>query len=77
MGKCEFADAFKEEREKSGIGKMDDQGDPVVMLLNHKDVRKAAHNYKSFSSEAVPGRIVVPSEVNIRTTRQIKNIDLC
>lgn len=71
MAKCKFADAFKEEREKSGIGKMDDQGDPVVMLLNHKDVRKAAHNYKAFSSEAVPGRIVVPSEVNIRTTRQI------
>ncbi|MEZ4903875.1 MAG: cytochrome P450 [Spirosomataceae bacterium] len=50
---------------------MDDQNDPVTMLLRHGDVRKTAHNYATFQSGAVPGRIVVPSEVNIRTTRQI------
>ncbi|MEM7379821.1 MAG: cytochrome P450, partial [Bacteroidota bacterium] len=41
------------------------------MVLRHKDVRKSAHNWKTFQSAAKPGRIVVPSEVNIRETRQI------
>ena len=42
-----------------------------MMLLRHKDVRKTAHNYKTFQSGTTPGRIVIPSEVNIRKTRQI------
>ena len=41
------------------------------MVLRHRDVRKCAHNYKTFQSAAQPGRIVVPSEVDIRSTRQI------
>ena len=50
---------------------MDDQGDPVKMVLGHREVRKAAHNYGTFQSGARPGRIVVPSEVHIRDIRQI------
>jgi cytochrome P450 len=50
---------------------MDDQNDPVKMVLGHKDVRKCAFDWKKFQSGAVPGRIVVPSEVNIRDIRQI------
>jgi len=64
---CPFAAA----RQETGIGKMDDQNDPVTILLRLKDVRKTAHNWKTFQSEATPGRIVIPSEVNIRETRQI------
>lgn len=64
-------DPFEEARVGSGFGEMDDQNDPVTMLLRHKDVRKTAHNWKTFQSAAVPGRIVIPSEVNIRETRQI------
>ncbi|WP_400073104.1 cytochrome P450 [Zobellia russellii] len=71
MKKSEFPDPFESKRESKGYGEMDDQNDPVTMLLRHKDVRKTAHNYKTFQSGAVPGRIVVPSEVNIRETRQI------
>lgn len=41
------------------------------MVLGHRDVRKCAHDWKSFQSGAQPGRIVVPSEVNIRDIRQI------
>lgn len=66
-----FSDPFEEARVNKGFGEMDDQNDPVVMLLKHKDVRKTAHNWKTFQSGAVPGRIVIPSEVNIRETRQI------
>ena len=71
MQKSELPDPFGKARLERGIGEMNDQNDPVKMLLRHKDVRKTAHNYKTFQSGAKPGRIVIPSEVNIRKTRQI------
>ncbi|MFS4469001.1 cytochrome P450 [Maribacter sp. 2210JD10-5] len=71
MKKSEMPDAFENARTAKGYAKIDDQDDPVVILLRHKDVRKTAHNYKTFSSAAKPGRIVVPSEVHIRETRQL------
>lgn len=65
---CPFAHA----REEKGFGDMNDQDDPVKILLRLKDVRKSAKNWKTFQSggEEV-GRIVVPSEVHIRDIRQI------
>ncbi len=66
-----FPDPFEGARLEKGFGEMNDQDDPVVMVLRHKDLRKCAHNWKSFQSGAKPGRIVVPSEVYIRDTRQI------
>ena len=71
MEKSELPDPFEKARVEKGFGKLNDQDDPVTMLLRLKDVRKTAHNYKTFQSAAQPGRIVVPSEVNIRDTRQI------
>ncbi|WPR73358.1 cytochrome P450 [Algoriphagus sp. NG3] len=71
MKKSDLPDPFTEVRIKTGFHTIEDQNDPVTMLLRHKDIRKTAHNYKTFTSEAVPGRIVVPSEVNIRDTRQL------
>ena len=71
MEKSALPDAFEEARVSKGYGKMNDQDDPVTMILGLKDVRKCAHNWKNFQSGAEPGRIVVPSEVNIRDTRQI------
>ncbi len=67
----EFNDPFEVARNSKGYGKVDDQNDPVTMLLRLKDVRKTAHNWKTFRSGATPGRIVVPSEVDIRDTRQV------
>jgi cytochrome P450 len=66
-----FSDPFKKARQETGIGEMDDQNDPVTMILGHKEVRRAAHNWKNYNSGATPGRIVIPSEVNIRSIRQI------
>ena len=71
MDKSTLADPFKVTRENQGVSEIDDQNDPVTMVLGLKEVRKCAHNWKTFQSGAVPGRIVVPSEVNIRDTRQI------
>lgn len=69
--KSSFPDPFQQARQEKGFGEMDDQNDPVVMILGLRDLRKCAHNWKTFQSGAKPGRIVVPSEVNIRDTRQI------
>ncbi|GAB5379504.1 MAG: hypothetical protein Alis3KO_29000 [Aliiglaciecola sp.] len=71
MSESEFPDAFAQARKYIGVEKMDDQNDPVQMVLRFQDVRKCAHNWKSFQSGAEPGRIVVPSEVAIRSIRQI------
>ena len=71
MKKSALPDPFEKTRLEKGYGEVDDQDDPVVMVLRHKDVRKCAHNWKTFQSGAAPGRIVVPSEVDIRDTRQI------
>lgn len=71
MLKSEFPDAFRQARKQAGVEQMDDQNDPVQMVLRFQDVRKCAHNWKTFQSGAEPGRIVVPSEVAIRSIRQI------
>jgi cytochrome P450 len=67
----QFTDAFSQKRSTSGLGEMDDQNDPVKMILGLKELRKAAHNCTTFQSGSTPGRIVIPSEVAIRETRQI------
>lgn len=67
----QLPDVFEQARITKGVGFIEDQDDPVTMILGLKDVRKCAHNWKIFQSGAVPGRIVVPSEVSIRETRQI------
>lgn len=68
----EFPDAFKKHREEKGYDFINDQDDPAMMILEHKNVRKCAHQWQNFQSggEEV-GRIVIPSEVKIRNTRQI------
>ena len=71
MKKSEFPDPFKKARQEKGLGKMEDQNDPVLMILRHNDVKSCAHNWQTFTSAAKPGQIVVPSEVNLRDIRQI------
>ena len=71
MKKSNFLDPFDKARREKGVGEMDDQNDPVIMVLRHKDVKAYAKDWQTFQSGAKPGRIVVPSEVHIRDTRQI------
>lgn len=40
------------------------------MILRHEDVRQAAKDWKTFSSDA-PRRVPIPSEENVRTMRQL------
>ncbi len=71
MKKSAIPDPFEQTRLEKGVGEMNEQNDPIVMVLRHKDVRRCAHKWQTFQSGAQPGRIVIPSEVAIRDTRQI------
>src|SRR5689334_23610461 len=64
------SDPFREAREKQGVLVCEFQGEPVPMILRHEDVRKAAKDWKTFSSNA-PFRVPIPSEENVRTMRQL------
>ncbi len=63
-------DPFREARQKEGVLKCPFQGEIVPMLLRHADVREAARDWKTFSSDA-PFRVPIPSEEEVRTMRQL------
>ena len=63
-------DPFREARQKEGALKCPFQGEEIPMLLRHADVRAAAKDWQTFSSDA-PFRIPIPSEEEMRTMRQL------
>lgn len=63
-------DPFKEARQKGAVLKCPFQGEEVPMLLRHADVRAAAKDWETFSSDA-PFRVPIPSEEEMRTMRQL------
>lgn len=72
MKASEFPDAFQEARQKAGVQRVEDHGEPVSMVLRLADLRSCAKDWETFSSgKAEIGRIVVPSEADIRDIRQI------
>lgn len=62
-------DPFREARAKCPIMAAEHQGETIPMILRHKEVRKAAKDWKTFSSDA-PRRVPIPSEEDVRTVRQ-------
>lgn len=69
MSKCPYHDPFAEKREKGPVLETEFDGDPVAMILGLKDVRKAARDWKTFSSNA-PFRVPIPREEDLRSVRQ-------
>lgn len=63
-------DPFEKVREESPVLVCPFQGEKLPMILRHEDVRKAARDWKTFSSDA-PFRVPIPSEENVRTMRQL------
>lgn len=63
-------DPFRKNREKDGILKCEFQGEIIPMILRHEDVRRAAKDWKTFSSDA-PFRVPIPSEETVRSMRQL------
>ena len=66
----EISDPFREPRIRDGVLECEFQGEKTPMILRHEDVRKAARDWKTFSSDA-PFRVPIPSEENVRTMRQL------
>jgi len=63
-------DPFREAREEQGVMKCPFQGEDIPMILRHADVRAAAKDWQTFSSDA-PFRVPIPSEEDLRTMRQL------
>jgi cytochrome P450 len=63
-------DPFREARRGDGVLVNPFQGAPVPMILRHEDLRRAARDWQTFSSDA-PLRIPIPSEESVRTVRQL------
>ena len=63
-------DPFHEARKQDGVLKCPFQGETLPMILRHADVREAAKDWKTYSSDA-PFRVPIPSEEAVRTMRQL------
>ena len=63
-------DAFREARIQHPLLKCPFQGEDIPMLLHHADVREAAKDWRTFSSNA-PFRVPIPSEEEVRSMRQL------
>ena len=65
-----FSDPFRDARNKSGVLRCPFHGEDITMILRHEDVRSAAKDWETFSSD-VPFRVPIPSEEDVRTMRQL------
>src|SRR5215813_4781718 len=63
-------DPFREARNQHPVLKCPFQGETLPMILRHADVREAARDWNTFSSDA-PFRVPIPSEEEVRTVRQL------
>lgn len=63
-------DPFHAARKASGVLKCPFHGEDITMILRHEDVRRAAKDWQTFSSDA-PFRVPIPSEEAVRTMRQL------
>jgi cytochrome P450 len=63
-------DPFGEARRKDQILVNEFEGQQVPMILRHEDLRRAAKDWQTFSSDA-PMHISQPAEVDVRTVRQL------
>ncbi|MEZ5385876.1 MAG: cytochrome P450 [Prosthecobacter sp.] len=65
-----YSDPFKDARDATGVMQCPFHGEKITMILRHEDVRKAAKDWQTFSSDA-PFRVPIPSEEEVRTMRQL------
>ncbi len=63
-------DPFRDARHREGVLRCPFQGETLPMILRHADVRQAAREWQTFSSDA-PFRVPIPSEEEVRSMRQL------
>lgn len=64
------SDPFREARRDAGVLQCPFHGETITMLLRHEDVRSAAKDWQTYSSDA-PFRVPIPSEEDVRSMRQL------
>jgi cytochrome P450 len=67
---AEIPDPFREARGRDGVLAFPTDREVIPMILRHGDVRQAAKDWQSFSSDA-PFRVPIPSEEHLRSVRQL------
>jgi cytochrome P450 len=67
---CPFHDAFKAPRQHSSVLVNLFGHEEIPLLLKHADVRAAARDWETFSSDR-PFRVPIPSEEHLRSVRQL------
>src|SRR5580700_1905372 len=63
-------DPFRSARRNDGVIQCPFQGETMPMILRHADVREAAKDWRTYSSDA-PFRVPIPSEEEVRSMRQL------
>jgi len=66
----DIPDPFREPRREAGVLGLPTDREVIPMILRHEDVRKAAKDWRTFSS-AAPFRVPIPSEEHLRSVRQL------
>jgi cytochrome P450 len=66
----DIPDPFRNPRTTAGVLQCPFNGENITMILRHEDVRRAAKDWQTFSSDA-PFRVPIPSEEGVRTMRQL------
>lgn len=63
-------DPFKKARTETGVLEASFDGEQIPMILRYRDVREAARDTETFSSDT-PFRVPIPSEEDARSVRQL------
>ena len=66
----DIPDPFREPRRDTGVLGLPTERERIPMILRHEEVRRAAKDWKTFSSDA-PFRVPIPSEEHLRSVRQL------
>ena len=66
----DLPDPFREKRRTDGVLGLPTDRETIPMILRHEDVRRAAKDWTTFSSDA-PFRVPIPSEEHLRSVRQL------
>ncbi len=70
MADWDATDPFVQARRETGVLAGDFVGESIPLILRYKDVRAAAANHETYSSDA-PFRVPIPSEESVRKVRQL------
>ena len=70
MSSWDSNDPFSEARRATGVLEVDFNGEQIPLILGFRDVRQAAGDFETYSSNA-PFRVPIPSEEHVRKVRQL------